>query len=81
MSKMKELYSKVAADSALQEKYYKVVEEAGGEAALGEKLIAFAREQGFDVTLSDGNGLEHPESLLWSTAACFRRTCVIHAVL
>ena len=53
MSKMNELYAKVAADSALQEKYYKIVEEAGDEAALGEKLIAFAKEQGFDVTLSD----------------------------
>ncbi|MEL7656601.1 MAG: Nif11-like leader peptide family RiPP precursor [Bacillota bacterium] len=53
MSKMNELYAKVAADSALQEKYYKIVEEAGDEAALGEKLVAFAKEQGFDITISD----------------------------
>lgn len=53
MSKMKELYAKVAADSALQAKYYKIVEEASDEAALGEKLITFAKEQGFEITLSD----------------------------
>jgi len=53
MSKMSELYAKVAADSALQEKFGKIVEEADDEAAFGEKLIAFAKEQGFDVTLSD----------------------------
>jgi len=53
MSKMNELHAKVAAESALQAKYYKIVEEAGDEAALGEKLVAFAKEQGFDVTASD----------------------------
>jgi len=53
MPKMNELYAKVVADSALQEKFGKIVEEAGDEAALGEKLITFAKELGFDVTLSD----------------------------
>lgn len=53
MSAMKELYAKVAADSALQEKYYKLVEEAGDESALSEKLVGFAKEQGFDITVDD----------------------------
>ena len=53
MSKMNELYAKVATDSALQEKFGKIVEEGGDEAAVGEKLITFAKDQGYDVTLSD----------------------------
>jgi len=53
MSKMNELYAKVAADSVLQEKLGKIMGNADDEAALGEKLVAFAKEQGFDVTASD----------------------------
>ncbi len=53
MTKMNELYAKVAADSALQEKFGKIIEEAGDEAALGEKLIAFAKELGYEITVEE----------------------------
>jgi predicted ribosomally synthesized peptide with nif11-like leader len=48
---MKELYRKVAADSGLQEKFEKILEEAGGNAgAAGKKLVEFAKDQGYEVT-------------------------------
>jgi predicted ribosomally synthesized peptide with nif11-like leader len=55
MSKMQELYEKVAKDSALQVKFNAIISDAqeAGEAATGEKLAAFAKEAGFDVTLED----------------------------
>jgi predicted ribosomally synthesized peptide with nif11-like leader len=55
MSKMKELYEKVAADSTLQDKFAAIMggaEEAGKEAT-EEKLTAFARDAGYDVTLDE----------------------------
>lgn len=55
MEKMKQLYEKVAADSTLQEKFSKIMSEAetAGETATGEKLTAFAKEAGFDVTIEE----------------------------
>ena len=53
MTKMKELYEKVANDSALQTKFYEIQGNAEkvGEKATGEKLISFAKDAGYDITL------------------------------
>ena len=55
MEKMKELYEKVAGDSKLQAKFNAILSEAekAGEAGTGEKLTAFAKEIGYDVTLEE----------------------------
>ena len=55
MSKMKELYEKVAADSTLQAKFSEIMKDAevDGEAETKEKLVAFAKENGYDVTLDE----------------------------
>jgi predicted ribosomally synthesized peptide with nif11-like leader len=55
MEKMKQLYEKVAADSVLQTKFNAILSEAekAGEAATGEKLAAFAKEAGFEVSLDE----------------------------
>ncbi len=55
MSKMKELYEKVAADSALQEKFAVIMKgaEEVGEEATKEKLAVFAKEAGYEVTLEE----------------------------
>lgn len=55
MDKMKELYEKVAKDTALQAKLNAILKDAerAGEAATGEKLISFAKEAGFDATLAE----------------------------
>ncbi len=54
MSAMKELYSKVAADAALQEKVNKIFEAVGEDAdAAGKNLVAFAKEQGYEVTVAE----------------------------
>jgi len=55
MSKMKELYTKVAADSNLQSKFSKIMEDAqqAGEEATKEKLTTFAKEAGYDVTMEE----------------------------
>ena len=55
MSKMKELYEKVAKDSALQAKFNAIMSDAEktGEAATGEKLKAFAKEAGFEISLDE----------------------------
>lgn len=55
MEKMKELYQKVANDSELQAKFAEIMkdaEKAGVEAAK-EKLTAFAKEAGFEVSIDD----------------------------
>jgi predicted ribosomally synthesized peptide with nif11-like leader len=54
MSKMKELYEKVAKDSALQAKFAEIMKEAAeaGEATK-EKLIAFAKEAGYEVSFDE----------------------------
>ena len=55
MGKMKELYEKVANDSALQAKFNAIINDAekAGEAVTGEKLMAFAKDAGFEVTLDE----------------------------
>ena len=55
MSKMQELYKKVAGDITLQEKFNQILSEA--EAAVKEateaKLLSFAREAGHEVSLEE----------------------------
>jgi predicted ribosomally synthesized peptide with nif11-like leader len=55
MSKMQELFEKVSKDSTLQGKFLEIVKgtENAGEAATKEKLITFAKEAGFDITLEE----------------------------
>ena len=55
MDNMKELYEKVAKDEALQAKLNAILKDAeqAGEAATKDKLAAFAKEAGFDVTLDE----------------------------
>jgi len=55
MSNMKELYEKVAADSVLQAKFAEIMKdvERAGKEATKEKLAAFAKEAGYDVTLEE----------------------------
>ncbi len=52
---MQELYEKVAADSALEAKFAEIMKdaEAVGEEATKEKLIAFAKEAGYDITIEE----------------------------
>lgn len=55
MKKIKELYEKVAGDSALQAKFTEIMKgaEEAGEVVTGEKLVAFAKEAGYDVTIEE----------------------------
>lgn len=55
MSQMKELYEKVSMDAGLQEQFSQIVKEAEqtGEQATGEKLLAFAKGAGYDVSLEE----------------------------
>ena len=55
MSQMKELYDKVSKDAALQEQFSHIVKEAeqAGEQATEEKLLAFAKGAGYDVSLDE----------------------------
>lgn len=55
MSQMKELYDKVSKDAALQEQFSQIVKEAeqAGEQATEEKLLAFAKGAGYDVSLDE----------------------------
>jgi predicted ribosomally synthesized peptide with nif11-like leader len=55
MSKMQELFGKVSKDSALQEKFMEIVKRTVnvGEVATKEKLIDFAKEVGYDITLEE----------------------------
>lgn len=52
---MKKLYEKVAKDSALQAKFNAIVGDAekAGEAATSEKLTAFAKEAGSEVSFDE----------------------------
>lgn len=67
---MKELYEKVAKDSALQKKFAEIMTEAekAGPEETGRKLVAFARESGYEVTIEEMaeffNILETKESAL-----------------
>ncbi len=53
--KMEELYEKVVGDSALQEKLVQIMKDAetAGKEESEAKLIAFAKEAGFDVTMKE----------------------------
>ena len=53
MSKMNELYLKVAADAGLQEKANKIFEATEDGAATVAKLVEFAKEQGYEVTAEE----------------------------
>ena len=64
MSKLNELYIKVLADSSLQAKFLEIVKdvETVGREVTGEKLVVFAKEAGYDVTVAE-------------IAAFFRKPC------
>jgi predicted ribosomally synthesized peptide with nif11-like leader len=55
MEKMKELYQKVAADPELQKKYTAIIQDAekAGAEDTGKKLLAFAKEAGYDIEISE----------------------------
>lgn len=55
MSGMKALYEKVAGNSVLQARFGQILiqSEQAGKEATEEKLAAFAKEQGFDLSLSE----------------------------
>lgn len=55
MVKMKELYEKVAANSILQAKFFEIMEflQIDGVDATVKKLIDFAKEAEYDVTLEE----------------------------
>lgn len=55
MSKMKELYEKVSKDGALQSKFNAILNDMKqvGEQATNQALLAFAKEEGFDVSLEE----------------------------
>lgn len=55
MSQMKELYAKVAADVTLQEKFANIFKnaEAAGKEETGAKIVAFAKDLGYDVTVEE----------------------------
>ena len=55
MDKMKQLYEKVAADSALQSKFSQIMNEAekAGQEETEAKLAAFAKEADSDVSISE----------------------------
>ncbi len=52
---MKELYEKAAKDETLQAKLTEILSKTGnlGEDAVKEKLIQFAKEQGYDITIEE----------------------------
>ena len=52
MEKMQELYDKVAKDEALQEKFNEIMNgvEGADQEEVAAKLVAFAKESGYDVT-------------------------------
>ena len=55
MEKMKELYGKVAKDNGLQAKFAEIINgaENAGEEATKEKLVAFAKEAGYEVSFDE----------------------------
>ena len=52
MDKMKELYEKVAKDSNLLAKFNAIMKETG-DAKFSEKLTAFAKEAGYEVSVEE----------------------------
>lgn len=55
MAKMKQLYAKVTADSALQEKFRQIMNEGqkAGQEETEVKLAAFAKEAGYEISLDE----------------------------
>ena len=55
MEKTKQLYKKVAADSALQEKFRQIMNEAekAGQQETEAKLTSFAKEAGYDISIGE----------------------------
>jgi predicted ribosomally synthesized peptide with nif11-like leader len=55
MEKMKELYDKVASDTGLQVKFLEIVNSAekAGSVETKNKLLNFAKEAGYDVSLEE----------------------------
>jgi predicted ribosomally synthesized peptide with nif11-like leader len=55
MEQIKELYEKVAADTGLQEKFLKIIDcaEKAGPLETQTKLLRFAKEAGYDVSLEE----------------------------
>lgn len=55
MSNMKDLYTKVAGDPVLQEQFNTILQakEKAGQAATEERLLAFARDAGFEVSIAE----------------------------
>ncbi len=58
MSQMKEMYEKVANDTMLQEKFNAILKEGEevGQEATTTKLVAFAKEAGFDISIQEMQG-------------------------
>lgn len=57
MSQMKALYEKVSKDQSLQQKFIDIMRgtEADGKEVVSEKLLAFAKEAGYTVTMEEMN--------------------------
>lgn len=55
MEKMQELFEKVSKDAALQEKFSAIMKDAekAGEDVAKKKLTAFAKAEGYDITLEE----------------------------
>ena len=55
MSKLNELYMKVLADSSLQARFLEIIKdlETVGREVIGERLVVFAKEAGYDVTVEE----------------------------
>lgn len=55
MTRMQELYEKVGKDSGLQAQFSQIMADAeqAGKTATEEKLLAFAREAGFEVIIQE----------------------------
>lgn len=55
MSKMQELYQKVAGDRALQDQFKQILSEAeaAGQTATEDRLLTFAQEAGYEVSLEE----------------------------
>jgi predicted ribosomally synthesized peptide with nif11-like leader len=71
MDKIKELYEKVAKDSALQAKFNAIVSDAEneGQEATEAKLVAFAKDAGYEVSVVEMQEFfkalsEEPEGVL-----------------
>ena len=57
MNNMEKLYQKVSADASLQQKFSEIMKdsESAGKEAIDAKLLDFAREAGFEITVEEMN--------------------------